>query len=186
MASKESNSSLWTCQRQNKNFIVKSADLNDINQILVLAEKINKDLLSKGFDQWNHGYPNKDTFIIDINDNTQFVLNHKDNIVGLISINPLRNKNFFQAKFRDTSINFRIISRLAIDPDFQSLGLAGEMMKFAENKIISDGFSSIRLGALKNYTKVVEFYNRRNYKIVDEMYVERTNHTYYILEKLLR
>ncbi|MDC1068144.1 GNAT family N-acetyltransferase [Candidatus Kapabacteria bacterium] len=186
MATKESNRSLWTSKRQNKNFLIRKAELSDLTDIIKIAKLINEDLLSHGLDQWNHGYPNKETFTLDINESTQFILFQEDTLVGLVSINPLRNKNFFITDYEDKSDNFKIISRLGVHPDYQGKGLAGILMEFCENYCKSQEISSIRLGALKNYSKVVDFYLRREYKVRGEMFVERTNHTYYIMEKILR
>lgn len=162
--------------------IAKSSDLNDIVNI---SKEINKQLLKEGFDQWNHGYPNKDTFALDIKESTQYTLWQDDDLAGIISINPSRNDSFFNAQFKDKSNNFRVISRLAIRPNYQGLGLAGEMMDFAEETIKNSNYSSIRLGALKNYDKVVDFYIRRQYNICGEVYIDRTNHTYFLMEKIL-
>lgn len=142
-------------------------------------------MLKEGFDQWNYGYPNKETFETDIYDNTMYLLVTNKKIAGFVSINPMRNRKFFIADFEDKSENIRIVSRLSVVPEFQGKGFAGVLMEFAENKIRSEGFSSIRLGALNSYTKVVQFYKRRNYKIQGEMFVERTGHTYYLMEKIL-
>ena len=188
MVAKESDSIVWSNQGQNfdLNLNIRFAKESDINKIEIIRDKINKSLLNQGFNQWDLGYPNKDVFLEDINLRTKFLLETDDNIVGFVAINKSKNPDFFRGNFQDQSDNFRVISRLGIDPDYQSQGFAKLLMDFAENRIIENKFSSIKLGALDTYKKVVNFYRRRNYNIVGQKYFPESGHTYNIMEKLLR
>lgn len=186
MVTEKSDSIVWSDKRQDQDLIIRFAVENDIDTIDKLRDNINKNLLSQGFNQWNNGYPNKDVFLEDIELGTQFVLEDKDNLLGIIAINKTKNPNFFKANFQDATDNHRVISRLGVDPRHQGKGFAKLLMDFAENRITKNDFSSIRLGALDSYEKVVKFYLNRNYKIVGQKHFPELGHTYNLMEKILR
>lgn len=159
--------------------------MNDLDELLSVTHLINKHLLSLGMDQWNFGYPNKSTYQKDIEEGTQYLLEDNNNLLGFIAINPIRFTSFFNADFRDKTGNPRVISRLSVHPKYQGKGYASLMMDFAHNQIELDGFTSIRLGALKNYTKVVDFYIKRDYIIRGEITEPRTQKIFYLMEKVI-
>lgn len=171
----------------NLKYSITLADKNDIDEIIILTEKINKDLLTKGMTQWNNGYPNEEVYLIDIELKSMYkMLNEKGQIIGIGSINQNQHPNFAEANWQDKSDGFRLIYRLGIDPEYQNNGLAGEMMNFLENIALEQNATSIRLGALSTYDKVVNFYLKRNYSIQDKKGFPVSKSVYYLMEKILQ
>lgn len=167
-------------------YSIELSDKSDINEVMLLTDKINKDLLKNNMSQWNNGYPNEKVFLNDISINSQYkMLDENNKLIGYGSINKIQHQTFSEANWIDKSDNFRLIYRLGIDPDYQNQGLAGKMMDFLENIARNEKVSSIRLGALSSYLKVVEFYKRRNYQISDEKYFPISKMKYYLMEKSL-
>ncbi len=167
-------------------FSIKQSDKSDISEIMLLTARINNHLLKNNMTQWNNGYPNEEVFLSDININSQYkMLNENNKLIGFGSINKIQHLTFAEANWNDKSDNFKLIYRLGVDPDYQNQGLAGKIMDFLENIALNDKASSIRLGALSSYQKVVEFYKRRNYQISDEKYFPISKMKYYLMEKSL-
>jgi len=173
--------------KTNLKYHILLADTSDIDEIMILKEKINQDLLLQGMSQWDKGYPNEEVFLRDIEIKSQYKMLNKDNqIIGIGSINQLQHPKFAEADWLDKSDDFRLIYRLGISPEYQNLGLAGKLMDFLENLAVNQNVSSIRLGALSTYKKVVNFYLKRNYAIRDEKIFPVSNMSYFLMEKLLR
>jgi ribosomal protein S18 acetylase RimI-like enzyme len=66
-----------------------------------------------------------------------------------------------------------IIHRLAVDPDYQGLGLSSSLMEYAENYVIENGYSAIRLDAYVGNKMVLDFYRRKAYQEAGEVYFPR-------------
>ena len=170
----------------NLKYTIVQTDIQDIEEILILKEKINLDLLNQGMTQWNNGYPNREVFENDILLNSQYkMLNEAGHIIGIGSVNNVQHQTFAEANWTDKSNNFFLIYRLGIDPDYQNQGLAGKMMDFLEDVAISKNATSIRLGALSSYEKVVSFYLKRNYKIIESKFFPVSKMKYHLMEKLI-
>lgn len=173
--------------KTNLKYHILLADTSDIDEIMILKEKINQDLLLQGMSQWDKGYPNEEVFLRDIEIKSQYkMLNENGELIGIGAINQLQHPKFAEADWSDKSEDFRLIYRLGISPAFQNQGLAGKMMNFLENLAIEQNVSSIRLGALSTYQKVVNFYLNRKYTIRDEKVFPVSKMSYFLMEKLLR
>lgn len=165
---------------------IELADTSDIDEIMLLKEKINKDLLLHGMNQWNNGYPNEEVFLRDIGLKSQYkLIDENQRIIGIGSMNQLQHPKFAEANWDDKSDGFRLIYRLGINPEYQNQGLAGKIMDFLEDLAVKENASSIRLGALSTYEKVVQFYLKRNYNIKDEKMFPVSKQIFYLMEKSL-
>jgi len=172
--------------KTNLKYSIEFADKNDIDEVMILTEKINQDLLSIGMTQWNNGYPNEEVYLKDISLNSMYkMLNEQGQIIAIGSINKNQHPNFAEANWKDKSDTFRLIYRLGVDPEYQNKGLAGVMMDYLENVAIKEKATSIRLGALSTYEKVVNFYLKRNYSIQDKKGFPVSKSVYYLMEKIL-
>lgn len=170
----------------NLKYSIELADSSDIDKIMNLKEKINQDLLKQNMSQWNNGYPNEEVFLRDIDLKSMYkMLNESKQIIGIGSINQLQHPKFAEADWTDKSDGFRLIYRLGISPEYQNQGLAKKMMDYLEELAINENATSIRLGALSTYEKVVQFYLKRDYKIRDEKLFPVSKMSYYLMEKLL-
>lgn len=165
---------------------IELTDTSDIDEIMVLKEKINQDLLAQGMGQWNNGYPNEEVFLKDIEINSQYkMLDDNGRIIGIGSINKNQHLKFAEANWADKSDGYLLIYRLGIDPDYQNQGLAGKMMDFLEGIAKKQNASSIRLGALSSYEKVVNFYLKRDYQVRDSKIFPVSKMEYFLMEKIL-
>jgi len=171
----------------NLKYSIELADKTDIDEVMILTGKINQNLLQNNMTQWNNGYPNKEVYLKDIELKSMYkMLNDKGQIIGFGSINQNQHPNFAEANWQDKSKGFRLIYRLGIDPEYQNNGLAGKMMDFLEDIAVSQNASSIRLGALSTYDKVVNFYLKRNYTIQDKKEFPVSKSVYNLMEKIIK
>ncbi len=173
--------------KTNLKYSIELADKSDIDEVMYLTEKINQDLLKQNMTQWDKGYPNEEVFLRDIEIKSMYkMLNDNRQIIGIGSINQNQHPKFAEADWSDKTDGFRLIYRLGIDPEFQNQGLAGKMMDFLEELAIKENVTSIRLGALSTYDKVVNFYLKRKYSIRDEKVFPVSKMSYYLMEKKLK
>ena len=77
------------------------------------------------------------------------------------------------------------IHRLAVDPEHQKKGVGSKLMDFAENKSKSDGAESIRLDTFSQNTVNQNFYKRRGYVRLEDIYFPlQSEHPFHCYELL--
>jgi len=165
--------------------VIELAKLSDIKEIMVLISNVNKNLLSKGFTNWNKGYPNYEIIEKDILNREQFILLKNYKIIGIYSSAKYNYDIFPELDFNDKSDNYAMVHRLAVSPDEQGKGYAKLMMSHAEDKYIEKGFTSIRLGVHSANTKLVKFYRDLDYKVRGEAHFEVDEAPFFIMEKII-
>ena len=70
--------------------------------------------------------------------------------------------------------------------EYENQTMITQMVRdFAEKEIKSMGGSSVRLGAYKNYERVVRFYNRRGYNSKGEIIFSVSKKPFLAMEKIL-
>jgi len=169
---------------------IKLANKGDINEIMVLIEKVNKKLLSLGFSNWNKGYPNQQIVEKDIENDEQYKLmdfnQNGHNIIGIYSLAKFHYPIFDKLKFTDKTNNYGMIHRVAVIPEYQNRGYAKLMMDNAENILRIKRYFSIRLGVISSNDKLVEFYLNRDYKIKGSENFEIDESPFYLMEKIIK
>jgi len=149
--------------------MILKATQQDLPQILELNDKIAENMLLEGFTHWGKNYPNEAIYRRDIKLGVQYVYKIDDNVLGIVSFDIKHHEYFDRIEWSRSNKTAYFAHRLAVDPKFQNQGIAHKLMEYVENQAKKDGIDSIRLGAFKQYDKVVKFYNKRGYKSMGEI-----------------
>lgn len=165
--------------------LIKLAELGDIDEIMVLIDRVNKYLMSIGFTNWNKGYPNRELIEKDVMNREQNILVINNVITGIYSSAKYDYEVFPELNFRDKYNNFAMVHRLAVLPTEQGKGYAKLMMSHAEDKYKRDSFTSIRLGVHSSNAKLVKFYLDLDYEVRGEAYFEVDEAPFFIMEKII-
>lgn len=84
--------------------------------------------------------------------------------------------------FADPTAKAVYVSTVAVQPEFQRRGIASRLMKSADETAKSRGIAYIRFDCRKEYVELVNFYQKRGYKIVGS-FSEGENQNYLLMEK---
>ncbi|RPH31821.1 MAG: N-acetyltransferase [Bacteroidales bacterium] len=98
------------------------ADKNKLIEVLYIMRECSRQLIDKGVKYWNNSLSDYNEISEDIANQCVYLLVFNRVAIGTITIKP--------NKKNPKTIN---VSRLAIIPHFQKRGLAGEILKFAED-----------------------------------------------------
>lgn len=165
--------------------IIKATQLH-LPQILELNSKIIEYMTSRGFSHWSDRYPSEAIYRRDIMRDSQYVYIIDDKVRGIVSYDIQHHEYFDTIDWNVENKSAYFVHRLAVDPEFQGQGIANELMEFSENNARNDGIDSIRLGAFKGYSKVLDFYKKRGYEVMGEILFDVSDTTFYGMEKTLR
>ncbi len=150
--------------------MIRKAKLVEIPQILELTRACGVHLADQGIHQWNEHYPTENEFKTDIARGELYVLFVKDSIIGVIALSTIMDSEYKSISWLSPNEKNLYVHRLAITPAFQGKGFAQQLMSFAEAYARNEHFTSIRLDTFSQNKRNQEFYEKRGYTRLEEVY----------------
>ena len=179
-------SKLLTLQEKHIDKMIRLAKIEEIHEILSVTKACANHMISKNIFQWNEEYPSKEAFETDISRNELYVLIIDKKLVGTLVLTPLIDEEYIPVKWLTPSINNIYVHRLSIHPNYQGNGYAQQLMDFAENFAIENGYSSIRLDTYSKNPRNQKIYELRDYIKTGSIYFPRQSEApFYCYEKVL-
>ena len=165
--------------------MIRLAQTSDLDRVLQITRLCAREMESRKVFQWNEHYPDRQSFVCDVNNGELYVYCIKDIVVGCVSICSLMDEVYKKVSWKTNGKNSVYIHRLAVDPKHQKRGIGGKLMDFAEKKSKSDGIDSIRLDTFSQNTVNQNFYEARGYIKLDDIYFPlQSEHPFHCYELL--
>ena len=125
------------------------ATLSDIDEVMVAVEDSRALLKEEGNGQWQFGYPNRDDFIEDINNNRLYVILDRINNKEIASVYALCGyeesyHHLYEGKWK-TDYEYLVIHRVALKEKYRGLGYGKAIFDSAINETIKRGLHSLRI-----------------------------------------
>lgn len=167
---------------------IERAQESDIDSVWGIVEACSEQLVTFGHDHWSKYY-SKDAIGKKVKDHEVYLKYIGNRPVGTMTLadTPVE---YYEPKdmssFAEPEADALYVSALAVLPEFQSKGIASELMTFAENRAKEMGLVYIRFDCRALYVDLVQFYRKRGYKVVGVLTDERDNYEpYFLMEKML-
>ena len=125
------------------------ATLKDLEQVMEAVEHSREVLRLQGNGQWQDGYPNRDDFINDINNQRLFVIfdqNNPDNVIALCAL-TYREEDYhhlYEGAWL-TDLPYMVMHRVAIKEKYQGRGYGKLLFKLFEDQAKLEGYRSLRV-----------------------------------------
>lgn len=163
--------------------MIRRANSSEIPKILAITGACARHMIERGILQWNESYPNRDQFLIDLNRNELYVLEHNNGLIGCITITSLKDPEYKAVDWLTPEGNHFYIHRLAIHPDYQRQGFAHQLMDFAEQLGKQKQVSSIRLDTFSQNLGNQKFYENRGYHKLGNIFLpNQSKYPFYCYE----
>lgn len=148
---------------------IRSANLNDLEEILALYKQCTVKMNQSGLFNWHDNYPDLETIQKDINSGTLYIL-ESVHIQGAVALNNVQPAEYSIINWEYHDEPFLVVHRLAISPDHQGKGYGIKLMKFAEELAASSACPSIRMDVYTINIPGRKLYKKLNYKELNEFY----------------
>jgi GNAT superfamily N-acetyltransferase len=158
------------------------ADQGHISSVMKVIDACTHAMRQAGIFQWDEIYPNREQIEEDVRDRSLYVARDKGICLGAVSLNEKQEEAYQQLEWCGTEPAL-VVHRLCVDPSFQGLGIAGQLMSFAEDLALQLGWASIRLDAYAGNPKAVALYEGRGYRRVGQVSFPRRDLPFYCFEK---
>ena len=166
--------------------MIRKGHPNDIDEIMNLCKDCTKHMMQQGIFQWNMHYPNVAAFENDVKRDELFVLEMNHQILGTIVISSFMDEDYAAVEWLTQNKNNIYIHRLAVHPEYQSLGFAQQLMDFAEAFATKNNYLSIRLDTFSQNKRNQQFYEKRGYQKLGHIYFpKQSTFPFYCYELVL-
>jgi ribosomal protein S18 acetylase RimI-like enzyme len=166
--------------------MIRQSKILEIPEILNITSACANTMASQGIFQWNAHYPNRETFLKDLERKELFVLEEGAVIIGVIVVSGHKDREYESVSWITPDGNNCYIHRLAVHPEFQGRGYARQLMDFAETMAREKGAVSVRLDTFSLNTRNQRFYEQRGYIRLDDIYFpNQSSHPFHCYEMIL-
>jgi ribosomal protein S18 acetylase RimI-like enzyme len=159
------------------------ADHSHISSVMNVIHACTEAMRQAEIFQWDEIYPNREQIEEDVRGRTLYVALEKGICLGAVSLNEKQEDAYRQVEWCGAEPAL-VIHRLCVDPAFQGLGIAGQLMGFAEDLALQRGYASIRLDAYSGNPKAVALYENRGYRRAGQVSFPRRDLPFYCFEKI--
>lgn len=165
--------------------MIRLAQKSDLDRVLQITRLCAIEMESRKVFQWNEHYPDRQSFVNDINNSELYVYCIQDMVIGCVSICAFMDEVYSKVSWKTDGKNSVYIHRLAVDPKHQKQGIGSKLMDFAENESKLRGFESIRLDTFSQNIFNQNFYEKRGYVKLDDIYFPlQSEHPFHCYELL--
>ncbi|EDP70557.1 carbon-nitrogen hydrolase family protein [Flavobacteriales bacterium ALC-1] len=162
---------------------IDKGQLSDLETLFQIYINGKTELERKGICQWTDNYPTISLIENDLKKGILYVLKNDNEIIGAINISEEQEKEYQSINWKFNESKILVIHRLVVDPKYQKQGYARQLMDFAENFASDNNYTSIRLDAYTQNTRVVQFYKKRGYLISGNVIFPERIEEFYCMEK---
>ena len=99
--------------------MIRKALISDLETVKSLTEACAKKMINDGIFQWNDHYPSKEIFRKDIEEESLYVWDDKNQIKGCIMFSPEKDEVYNSTKWLTQDNKNIYVHRLAVHPKFQ-------------------------------------------------------------------
>ncbi len=154
----------------------------DIKAIMNLIRVVINGMVAESIDQWDEIYPSEEIIRQDVDLKHSYGIYKNDTLIGYVVINDLFSPEYNSVNWKYSS-KALVIHRLAIDPAFQGRGIAKQLMKYAEDFGMGNGYDTIRLDAFIKNPRAIALYEKLGYEKAGEVNFRKG--LFYCFEKSL-
>ncbi len=166
--------------------MIRPAKLSDLRELLALTLGCAHKMQGQGIFQWNEHYPSEAVFTKDIQGGELFLLQGNGALLGAIVLTPKMDLEYSAVQWLTPDGNSVYIHRLCVHPDHWGKGHAQKLMDFAEARSREKGFDSVRLDTFSQNKRNQEFYRKRGYQRLGDVYFPKQSpHPFHCYELLL-
>lgn len=150
--------------------MIRRAKLQEIPEILFMAQACAEHMAARGIYQWNDSYPGREVFEGDFAREELFILEDAGQTIGCIVASTYQDLEYRSVAWLTPDTDNIYVHRLAVRPDLQGKGYARQLMGFVEDFARVEGAPSIRLDTFSRNIRNQKFYEKRGYQRLGDIY----------------
>lgn len=154
---------------------VRRSEYEDINDILNIIDEGKSYFKSKGIDQWQKGYPNRDVILHDIETKTSYVLVDSDKIIGTMrfAIEEDPDYGYIEGKWLSRD-KYGVIHRIAVSNAQKGRGYASILIRHSLELCKQYGAHSLRIDTHEKNLSMQRLIHKNGFQECGIVYIQKT------------
>ena len=146
---------------------------SDVENIISIIKEAKEYFKKNNIDQWQDNYPNEETILNDINNETSYVLVKDNNIVATASISFEEEKTYKNIDGNWlTNDRYVVIHRIAVSNDYKGLRLSSTILDNAKALALKNSIHSIKIDTHKDNKAMQRVLKKNNFTYCGIIYLE--------------
>lgn len=151
--------------------IIAKADVSNIDDILKIVNQAKEYLKSQNVDQWQDGYPDKESFLNDIKNDCLYIAKENDETIGVFAlINHEANYDVIYDGKWHSDDDYVAVHRIAVDNNYKGKGIAKFIFDY-----IKESYNYIRVDTHKDNQNMQRCLIKNGFKYCGIIYLARDN-----------
>ena len=125
-------------------FDLRRADARDLDGIMDIVSQAQSFMKSKGINQWQDGYPNREAFASDMAKGECYVITCREKLAGMFTLSSQPEPGYENIIGAWLCSPYCTVHRIAVAPEFRGSKAAEEMLLFALELAAGKGAASVR------------------------------------------
>lgn len=152
----------------------RKAVASDVQAIMKIIGEAQAYFKANGIDQWQNGYPNRETIKSDIEEGYGYVLEDEGVILGTVALSFDGEKNYDEIHDGQwlTQGKYAVIHRMAVAEGYKGRGISSTMMKNIEELCHKKGVRSIKIDTHKENLAMQGLIQKNNFRYCGIIFVE--------------
>tara|TARA_B100000902_G_scaffold365033_1_gene385579 strand:- start:37558 stop:38061 length:504 start_codon:yes stop_codon:yes gene_type:complete len=164
---------------------IKKAKISDIKEIMKMYRSCVNGMIKNDIDQWDEKYPNKEIIFSDIIQETYYIAEINNEIIGGVNIDKYQDETYLNINWKDKTNSFLVVHRLAVKENYWNRKIGKKIMQFAEELVVLNGLKSIRLDTYSGNPKAIDFYKKLGYQELGTIDLKPNKNKYHCFEKII-
>ncbi|WP_335571210.1 GNAT family N-acetyltransferase [Neobacillus vireti] len=144
--------------------VIQEMGLKELKEVLQFYREISSDLRKKRIHQWDRYYPNRFIIKADLKKGNLYGILSDKKLIGAVVVDTNQSKKYQELNWEDREGNPLVIHRLAVHPLNQGKGYGKQLLQFAEEYAVINGYTGIRLDVFSVNDGAVKMYERAGYQ----------------------
>jgi GNAT superfamily N-acetyltransferase len=142
------------------------AKSTDLIEILYLLRICIQDMNAKGQKHWNNCVPSVDDIQLDLDKGFIYLIKDKGVCKGMITLNEQEPEDYKKLSFNSSGKKPLFLQNIAVHPRWQGMGIATQLVNFAQQVAREKGYDCLRLDVFKPSDKARQLCEKQLFKEV--------------------
>lgn len=156
----------------------RKSEPKDVNRILEIIEMAKEELKKMKLNQWQNGYPNRNSIENDIKKGISYVLetriDGKNKVVATIALSPEKETPYSKIDGKWlTCGDYVVIHRIAVDKNVKNQGIATKLLEFSQDVCLKNNIFSLRADTHENNEPMRRILEKQNFKYCGVIFLDR-------------
>ena len=162
--------------REKLTYDCRPAAEEDVDDLAAIAAQASEYLRQCGVDQWQDGFPDRETLLEDVAAGGCWLFTHDGAAAGMICLytRPEPDYDVIDGAWRTDGTAYATIHRAAVKAAYRGRGLADEMFQLCEDLALGRGYGSVRVDTHPDNRVMRRLLERRGYALCGRITLARS------------